>query len=43
MGPRFVFTAFFLAFAFVITFAAVTTVRHVNAHTSTLVLQSTRG
>jgi hypothetical protein len=43
MGPRFVFTAFLVAFAFAITFAAVTTIRHVNAHTSSLVLHNSRG
>jgi hypothetical protein len=42
MGPRFVFTALIVAFAVAITFATVTTVRHVNAHSSFLVPQTVR-
>ena len=37
MGPRFVFTAFAVAFCIAITFATVTTIRQLNLHTSSVV------
>jgi hypothetical protein len=43
MGPRFVSTALVVAFVVAIICAAVTTVRHVNAHSSSLMHRIARG
>jgi hypothetical protein len=43
MGPRFVFSALVVAFVVAITFAAITTVRHVNAHSSSLMHRTSSG
>jgi hypothetical protein len=43
VGPRFIFTAFILAFGATLVFATLTTLRHVNMHTSAVMRGPPRG
>ncbi|SDR90109.1 hypothetical protein SAMN05444158_0359 [Bradyrhizobium canariense] len=42
MGPRFIFAALIVAFGIVIALATLTTIRHVNLHTSSAVRATAR-